>query len=115
MSYYTKAEAEDQAAALAAAAADSPVTQVKYGLLLQSGEWARAAEALGDYTDTSIVLAGSLVGGMFVALPTAEEDWHLVARVLGSRDGQFSYQLDVEGRATFINCQSAASPVVVKR
>lgn len=111
----TRAEAEDQAAALQAASADSPVTAIRYSLQAQASEWNRAAKDLGDATDGTAVLAGSLVPGMLALYPTDQADWQPVSRILGSRDGQFSYVLDVEGRAQYINRLSVASPVVVKR
>ena len=112
-------EALMQCAALATAAAESPVRQLRYELRKRAREWSRACEYLDDADEgeAAIELIGSITSGMYAfrgAADEPEDQWAYVVRVL-MRDNQASLHLeDAMGRPIYQNYYGPSSPVVVK-
>lgn len=116
-------DASLQAAALTAAADESPVQQVRAALRLSAREWARAAlyagAAEGDELDAEIVLAGTLVAGQTIYGGVAEGTEPILDRVvrLSWQGGVPSILTrdSITGRDVWINTSSSSTPIVIRR
>lgn len=108
------ADASRQAQLLTAAAAESPVLQVRASLEVQASEWRRAAvwaEEIGD--EAVIEMAGAVIPGMHCAYDDPEYEWLRVQRTL---NGGLSLHLDHPRMQSGVYRNFAApfSPVVVR-
>jgi hypothetical protein len=108
----TAREASDQAGALAAAAKDSPVRQVRYELATSADEWRRAAALVaGAEGEAVIELLGAVRPGMRVFVGEGG-----FARVIRKTSGGLTLHVEDEfsPQGRYWNFQSDASPVVVR-
>lgn len=121
---FTLEAAEMQEKALAQAALDSPVRQVRSEMARRAKEWRDAVALLADVDedDFEIDLAGAVAPGdrvlVLVRKTWDDQDQEAVGvlRVL-NRDGQTSLHLaaNSNGREVYVNFAGPASPVVVAR
>lgn len=114
---YTAEEARKTGELLQKAANACVVRPTRFELYARGTEWIRAAIEMEDADEGEAVieLAGNVGVGMKV-LGDDQDPWWPVRRVLGTRDGQFSVQ--VENPSTpqpkYRNVMGSASPMVVK-
>lgn len=114
----TFAEAEKQGAALADAAAASPIRQVRYELERRAREWVTAARDVAETSgEGTIELAGAVTPGMLVLWKQENwsSDWSPVIRTM-TNGGQFSVHVDDGTRGgAYLNRFGPSSPMVVQR